>query len=163
MRYLIIILLLHFHFVAMAQKTIPEVLEKLNKKSVPYIKATELNNSNCVLLDTREPQEYKVSHLPKAISVGYNHFDIKNVTAIVKDKNTPIVVYCSVGVRSEQIGEKLQKSGYTNVYNLYGGIFDYKNKGGKVVNPQNKVTDSVHAFNKQWSIYLNKGIKVYDK
>jgi rhodanese-related sulfurtransferase len=30
----------------------------------------------------------------------------------VKDKNTNIIVYCSIGVRSEQIGEKLKKLGY---------------------------------------------------
>jgi predicted sulfurtransferase len=84
------------------------------------------------------------------------------VSSTVKDKNANIVVYCSIGVRSEQIGEKLLKLGYKNVYNLYGGIFEYKNSGGKVVNNQNKVTDSIHTFNKTWSAYLTKGIKVYE-
>ncbi len=160
MRNLVFILLINF--VATAQNSIPEVLEKLNKKTVSYIKVNELDNSNYVILDTREPKEYIVSHLPKAISVGYNYFDIKKVNTIIKNKNTPIVVYCSIGVRSEKIGEKLKKSGYTNIYNLYGGIFEYKNKGGKVVNQKNIATDSIHAFSKQWSVYLKKGIKVYE-
>ena len=41
-----------------------------------------------------------------------------------------IIVYCSIGVRSEDIGEKLKELGYTKILNLYGGIFDWKNKGG---------------------------------
>ena len=72
------------------------------------------------------------------------------------------LVYCSIGVRSENIGEKLQQLGYTNVYNLYGGIFEYKNEGGTVYNLQNKPTDSVHTYNKKWSKYLTKGNKVYE-
>jgi len=33
-------------------------------------------------------------------------------------------VYCSLGIRSEVIAKKLKKAGYTNVFNLYGGIFE---------------------------------------
>lgn len=145
-----------------AQNTIPQVLKKMNKQSVPYIKVSELKNKKYVLLDTREANEYKVSHIPNSIFVGFEHFKNQNLPLSVNDKNTPIVVYCSIGVRSEQIGEKLLKLGYKNVYNLYGGIFEYKNLGGKVVNSNNKETDSIHAFNKKWSIYLKKGIKVYE-
>jgi predicted sulfurtransferase len=68
-------------------------------------------------------------------------------------------VYCSIGVRSEKNRREINKSRIQNVYNLYGGIFEYKNEEGKVVNNQNKVTDSVHTYNKRWSEYLTKGIK----
>jgi 3-mercaptopyruvate sulfurtransferase SseA len=70
-------------------------------------------------------------------------------------------VYCSVGYRSERVGEKLQKLGYQNVYNIYGGIFEWKNEGMQVVNRQNQPTDSVHTYNKNWSKWLLKGVKVY--
>ncbi|WP_366184345.1 rhodanese-like domain-containing protein [Flavobacterium ovatum] len=146
----------------MAQNSIPNVLKKYNKETVPYIKINELNNSSYILLDSREPREYEVSHIPNAIFVGYDHFKPEKMSKLIKNRNTPIVVYCSIGVRSEQIGEKLQKLGYTNVHNLYGGIFEYKNNGGTVVNQNNKKTDSVHAYNKQWSVYLIKGIKIYE-
>ncbi|WP_341825467.1 rhodanese-like domain-containing protein [Flavobacterium sandaracinum] len=146
-----------------AQNSIPQVLKKLNKETIPYIKVGELKNKkSLVYLDAREPKEFNVSHIKNAIPVGFDHFDAKKVSATVKDKSATIVVYCSIGVRSEQIGEKLQKLGYKNVYNLYGGIFEYKNFGGKVVNNQNKVTDSIHTFNQTWSAYLTKGIKVYE-
>ena len=52
--------------------------------------------------------------------------------------------------------------GYTKVYNLYGGIFDWKNQSQIVVNHLNLPTDSVHTYSKVWSIWLHKGIKVYE-
>jgi 3-mercaptopyruvate sulfurtransferase SseA len=67
-----------------------------------------------------------------------------------------------VGYRSGKIGEKLKKMGFTNVYNLYGGIFEWKNRGYEVHNNQNSVTDSVHAYNRAWSVFLRKGVKVYE-
>jgi len=95
-----------------AQNTIPKVLEKLNKKSVPYISVNELQSKeNFVLLDAREIKEFNVSHIENAINVGFDKFDSKKVTTILKDKNATIVVYCSIGVRSEKIGEKLLKLG----------------------------------------------------
>ncbi|TDE03586.1 rhodanese-like domain-containing protein [Flavobacterium hiemivividum] len=163
MRHYIYFIAFLFSITLHAQNNIEQALKKFNKETVPYIKVNELKEKkNLVFLDAREPQEYKVSHIQNAIPVGFDHFNSKKVTANLKDKNATIIVYCSIGVRSEQIGEKLQKLGYKNVYNLYGGIFEYKNNGEKVVNNQNKVTDSIHTYNKAWSIYLKKGIKVYE-
>ncbi|SHM88179.1 rhodanese-like domain-containing protein [Flavobacterium chilense] len=146
-----------------AQNTIPTVLEKLNKKSVPYITVDELKSrTGIVLLDARETKEFNVSHIENAINVGFDKFDSKKVTTIIKDKNANIIVYCSIGVRSEKIGEKLLKLGYKNVFNLYGGIFEWKNNGGSVVDNKGINTDNIHTFNKEWSQYLKKGTKVYE-
>ena len=95
-----------------SQNTIPKVLEKLNKRTVPYITVDELKKAqNYILLDTREYKEYTISHLPNAINVGFDKFNSKKFVAIAPDKNTKIVVYCSIGIRSETIGEKLIKMG----------------------------------------------------
>ena len=163
MRFYIYFIPFLFSVALSAQNSIPQVLKKLNQETVPYIKVKDLKDKkNLVFLDAREPKEFNVSHIRNAIPVGFDHFKSNTITATVKDKSATIIVYCSIGVRSEKIGEKLLKMGYKNVYNLYGGIFEYKNHGGKVVNNHNKVTDSVHAYNKAWSIYLTKGIKVYE-
>ena len=163
MRFYLVTIICFFSMMVSAQSSIPQVLKKLNKQSIPYIKVEDLKSkNNLIFLDAREPKEFNVSHIKSAIPVGFDHFKIQNVTSAVKDKNATIVVYCSISVRSEKIGEKLLKSGYKNVYNLYGGIFEYKNSGGKVINSQNKQTDSVHAYNKEWSVYLTKGIKIYE-
>ncbi|PKP12747.1 MAG: rhodanese-like domain-containing protein [Bacteroidetes bacterium HGW-Bacteroidetes-3] len=152
-----------FSMVVSAQNSMSQVLKNLNNETVPYLKVEEIKSTkNLVFLDAREPKEFNVSHIENAIFVGFDNFDQKKVTSVIKDKNANIVVYCSIGVRSEKIGEKLLKLGYKNVYNLYGGIFEYKNNGGKVVDNQNKETDKIHTYNKEWSVYLKKGIKIYE-
>lgn len=163
MKILLSILLFISHQFCFSQKSIPKVLEKLNKKSVPYITVLELKDkTDIVLLDSREPKEYSISHIDNAVNVGYTKFDSKDFLKKFKNVNDTIVVYCSIGVRSENIGEKLLKLGYKNVFNLYGGIFEWKNEGLQVVDSNNKETQKVHTYNKMWSKYLKTGVAIYE-
>lgn len=145
------------------QKSFDILLKTMLSESVPQITVPELAAKDLkvvTLLDAREQKEFQVSHLPGARWIGYETFDQKKVKDL--DKNTEIVIYCSIGVRSEKIGEQLQKLGYTNVKNLYGSIFEWVNQGNEVVNLQNQETQKVHAYSKTWGIWLRKGEKVYD-
>ncbi|TDQ33303.1 rhodanese-like domain-containing protein [Zeaxanthinibacter enoshimensis] len=157
-----------FLFILMAscqgQKTIEKTLERYNSGSIPYIQVDELARDDKTLrLDAREKEEFLVSHLPGATWVGYKDFDIETVLDYVPDKDTEIVVYCSVGVRSERIGEDLKEAGFTNVKNLYGGIFGWKNAGYPVMDPEGNPTQKVHAFSKSWDHLLKAGEKVYKR
>lgn len=115
--------------------------------------------SNVVFLDAREAPEFETSSLSDAIHVGYANFNGEAVANLPKD--TTIIVYCSVGYRSEKVAEKLLELGFTKVKNLYGGIFEWVNKGNAVF--KNGIeTENIHAYNRIWGIWLNKGNKVYD-
>lgn len=156
------LLLLSLMASCLGQQNIEGVLERHNKESVPYIQVGELAVSNgYLLLDTRESEEYQISHLEDAIWIGHDQFDIAAFTTQFPDKKAPLIVYCSIGVRSENIGEKLQEAGYENVQNLYGGIFEWKNKGYPVVDPRKKKTEKVHAYSKYWGRLLTNAEKVY--
>ena len=154
-------LLLVCSFMSCGQKTFDEKMQSLYKNTVPLINAEELQAkaNDIILLDIRAPEEFEVSHLEGARLVDYDQFKVKNLKDIPKDSE--VIVYCSVGYRSERVGEKLLAAGYTNVKNLYGGIFNWKNQGMEVVDAKNQVTDTVHTYNKSWGQWLYKGIKVY--
>jgi rhodanese-related sulfurtransferase len=139
-------------------QSIDNLLKKYNRHSVPYISVQELamDYDEYVVLDTRKKEEYDVSHLPSAIWVGE-----KWRSSTRFKKKDKLVVYCSVGVRSEYYGEQLQKAGYTDVKNLYGSIFAWKDAGFEVVDPAGKPTENVHTFSKNWGKYLKTGNKVY--
>lgn len=145
-----------------AQSDMDVLLEKHNKETVPYIYVQELktNLHNYLLLDTRKKKEYDVSHIPGAIWVSEKLNKSDYVFTDIK-KDQPIVVYCSVGVRSEDFGEDLKKQGFTNVQNLYGSIFAWKDNGYKIVNSNKEETDNVHVYSKEWGEYLKTGTKVY--
>lgn len=112
-----------------------------------------------IILDTREKEEFKVSHLRGARWVGYETFSLEQVKDIPKE--SPVVVYCSIGARSQKIGKKLQSDGYQQVYNLYGGIFHWINEENRVYKEDTLETLEIHAYNKIWGIWIKKGIKVY--
>lgn len=136
------------------------MLKSLLQHSVPEIgvQAAALDSKSIVFLDAREPNEFGVSHLKNAIPVGYDHFDLNTVAEL--DKKSRIVVYCSVGYRSEKIAEKLIANGFTNVANLYGGIFEWVNQDHSVYDQSGK-TRKVHAYDRTWGLWLSKGEKVY--
>ncbi|MCB0495545.1 MAG: rhodanese-like domain-containing protein [Cyclobacteriaceae bacterium] len=146
-----------------AQSALDKRLDTLLSYTVPVIKQDELArilaNKNITLLDTRTQSEYDVSHLKGAKFIDYDAFAPEMVAGM--DKNEPVVVYCSVGYRSEKIGEKLKELGFSNVQNLYGGIFEWKNHDHVVVNDNNTPTDSVHVYDADWGQYLHKGIKIH--
>ena len=146
-----------------SQQTIEKALERFNSGNVPYISVETLKAlDDVVLLDTREQEEFAVSHLSGASWVGHDTFVLDSALALIPDKSTPIVVYCSIGVRSENIGERLQEAGFTQVRNLYGGIFKWKNQGNPVVDTSGAPTENIHAYSKHWGKLLTKGNKVYD-
>jgi len=117
------------------------------------------NDSPIILLDAREKAEHKTSHIKNSKCIGYSQFDIKSIENIPKDAN--IVIYCSLGVRSEQIGEKLLALGYTNVRNLYGGIFEWVYLDYPIYDRKEVQTKSVHTYDQKWSTWLLKGEKIY--
>jgi rhodanese-related sulfurtransferase len=141
---------------SMAYKTL---LKGFYDKDFPvvYLDQEEILH-NSVLLDTRELEEYEVSHLEGARWVGYNDFSIERVNDISKDQK--IVVYCSIGARSQDIGKKLKAEGFKEVYNLYGGIFHWVNEE-KPVFSDKLPTKKIHVYSKTWGIWVNKGEKVY--
>lgn len=147
-----------------AQKTQEEfddMLTSMYAYSVPLISPAEMEKQKgegYLILDTREKGEYQVSHIPNAVWAGYDNFQKKILEKTPKDQ--PIIVYCSVGYRSERIGEKLQEMGFTNVHNLYGGIFNWSNKGQEMVDKDKAPTNNVHGFNLEWSQWILKGKKI---
>ena len=125
--------------------------------TIPVMGVDELKEmqEDVVLFDARPQSEYEVSHIKGAKRIGFKKIDKAALAGI--DKDEQIVVYCSIGYRSEKVGEKLKKMGFKNVYNLYGSIFEWVNQGNEVVDKDEKVTEKVHTYNKQWSKWVEDG------
>jgi len=159
------ILLFLLGFQSYAQDSLQDLLNIYNTRSIPYISVEELRmiqtNGNVTILDTRERAEYEVSQIEGARYIGFSEFSIKDISEEIPVSDDLIVVYCSLGIRSEKIGEKLKKAGYTNVRNLYGGIFEWKNKNYPVLDSEGTETENVHAYSRAWAKWLNKGTKVF--
>lgn len=104
-------------------------IHKMRKKFTRTSKERDINQEEleqfqkegALLIDVRNPLEYKEGHLEQAISLP--EYEINNQ---IKDKietTQILIVYCSSGKRSKKAQKKLEKMGYEQVYNLEGGFF----------------------------------------
>lgn len=76
------------------------------------------------VIDVRNKREYEEGHIEGSINVPEYEIN-ENFKNIIINKNKPIVIYCSSGYRSKSAYKKLKNMGYTEVYNLYGGLENY--------------------------------------
>lgn len=91
-----------------------------------------LETEDVQLVDVRTPEEYKEGHLKNSQNIDYNSStfdeDIKKL-----DKTKPVILYCKSGKRSAKCSEKLIKAGFEKIYELEGGITEWKYKGLEVI------------------------------
>ena len=103
-----------------------------------------------LILDVRDREEYEVSHLKGAQLAG--DVDLESLQT-----DQPILVYCTVGLRSTELGATLTKKGFSHIYNLNGGLIRWKNNGYEVYNIHEQPTDSVHVYSGLFGLLLTDG------
>ncbi|MEX1052329.1 MAG: rhodanese-like domain-containing protein [Patescibacteria group bacterium] len=81
--------------------------------------------SNRFLLDVHIPEQKHI--LGTNAFIPYNEIN-QYLSKLPKDKRTPILVYCRSGAMSRQAAEDLIKLGYSEVYDLQGGLNAYNQK-----------------------------------
>ena len=70
-------------------------------------------------------------------------------------RETFIIAYCSVGVRSAAFIRDLQQQGYQQAYNLQGSLFEWANKGYPLERDGRSMY-KVHPYNSRWGLFLEK-------
>lgn len=110
----------------------------------PTLMAELKSPSPPVLVDAREPHERAVSTLPGAISV-----DAYEANGEAR-ADRPVVVYCTVGIRSGYVTQRLAKRGIP-VRNFRGSILAWTHAGGTLVTPEGTPTKAVHVYGKRWN------------
>jgi len=82
--------------------------------------------SGATLIDVRTPKEFSKGHIEHALNYNWNGEDFdKQVSTL--DKNKPVFVYCLSGGRSGEAAEKMRSSGFKEVYELSGGMMEWRN------------------------------------
>ncbi|MEL7023574.1 MAG: rhodanese-like domain-containing protein [Pseudomonadota bacterium] len=111
-----------------------------------------------VLIDVRRDSEYAVSRIPGAVHAP----DEERLLEVAQQAgDRPIVVYCSLGVRSSIAVRKLQEQGYDNAANLDGSLFAWANEERPLENDSG-TTEKAHPFNAWWGRYLREALHAYE-
>ena len=77
-----------------------------------------VEEKNAVIIDVRTTDEYKESHMKNAINIPYDQIKKQITKEENINKETPIIVYCKSGARSNKAYNTLIEQGYKNVYDL---------------------------------------------
>lgn len=98
-----------------------------NFQTIPVADFRKLmqEKKNIQLLDVRTPGEYMEEHLENALNIDYNNENFADQLNQL-DKNKPTFIYCLSGGRSNNALTVLQKKGFREVYNMKGGILEWK-------------------------------------
>lgn len=101
-------------------------------KSIDPMTAYEwLNNNEAILIDVREPEEYKEVHIEGAHLIPIGIIDNKKLP--IDAKNKKIIVHCKMGKRGTMACEKLlSENPALDIYNIDGGIIAWENAGFQV-------------------------------
>lgn len=84
-----------------------------------------INHKDAVVLDVREPDEYQAGHVLNARLIPLGKLK-ERIAELEKHKDQPIVVVCRSGNRSGTACVMLGKQGFTQAYNLAGGMMAWQ-------------------------------------
>ena len=110
-----------------------------SQEHAPYVSPKEFhewitNNKDMIILDTRNDYEYTLGHFNNALHFGTKHFSNfeEELNKFPQDlKSKPIVTFCTGGIRCEKAALLMLKKGFSNVYQLDGGVLNYFEKMGQ--------------------------------
>lgn len=86
------------------------------------------------LVDVRTPKEFNKGFIENSINIDFSSPTFKEEIGKL-DTSKPIVVYCRSGRRSAISTKTLVKVGFTEIYDLKGGIINWKREGYQLVKP----------------------------
>jgi adenylyltransferase/sulfurtransferase len=105
----------------------PDRETKVNEGEIDVVELKEKidRGDNFVLIDVREPHEYRICNIPGAQLIPLGEFP-KRVGEL--DPAADIVIHCRSGVRSAKACAVLRQAGFQHVRNVVGGILAWSDK-----------------------------------
>ena len=84
------------------------------------------SDENAIILDVRTPEEFETSRIPNSKNIDF--YNPQNFMQEIEklDRDKSYYVYCRTGVRSANSCQLMNELGFDKVYNLLGGIVEWK-------------------------------------
>ena len=84
------------------------------------------SDGNAIILDVRTPEEFETSRIPNSKNIDF--YNPQNFMQEIEklDRDNSYYLYCRTGVRSANSCQLMNELGFNKVYNLLGGIVEWK-------------------------------------
>jgi phage shock protein E len=105
---------------------------EVTKKVDPVEFSEVIAQPGVIILDVRTPEEFNAGHIANAININIADSDFSSEVSKL-DKNATFAVYCRSANRSAVATNEMAELGFTDMYDMQGGIIDWEAAGGPVV------------------------------
>ncbi len=113
-------------------KTPSQIIGDITVQEAFDLREEEQDNPDFAIIDVRTPAEYAEGHLENAVNIDFRADDFEDrVDELDKDKT--YVIYCRSGFRSAGARDAMKELGFSEVYNVLGGITGWTAAGFPVV------------------------------
>jgi len=109
-----------------------QIIEDINVDEAYTLIQENEDNADFVILDVRTPQEYAEGNIAQALNINFKSDTFRDDVDKL-DKEATYLVYCRSGVRSAGARDVMAELGFTEVYNMEGGILEWEAEGLPVV------------------------------
>ncbi|MFI3186966.1 MAG: rhodanese-like domain-containing protein [Methylococcaceae bacterium] len=110
------------------QELIETALKKFGAVS-PLLAVAKMNDSDTIVIDVREPEEFLKGHIENAINTPLGNLST-HLPKLEANKHKAVLIACQTGTRSASAGKLLTKAGFEQVFVISGGmqawVNDYK-------------------------------------
>ena len=136
-----ILFLLSIMFLFSCGNTNSQIIEDVNTENFHQL----IEKGDGIIIDVRTSQEFNSGHIIDATNIDFYSDDFTDKLKIVR-KDVPIYVYCRSGGRSSSAADKMEKLGFTKVYNMIGGIGSWQSKGYETIKSKEVETTNQPKF-----------------
>jgi rhodanese-related sulfurtransferase len=102
------------------------------KKVDPVEFSEVIAQPGVIILDVRTPEEFNAGHIANAININLADSNFSSEVSKL-DKNATVAVYCRSANRSAVATDEMAELGFTDMYDMQGGIIDWQAAGGPVI------------------------------
>lgn len=103
---------------------------QLQNLKVGEVEQFLLDHPDTMLIDCRQPHEFNSLRFPQAIHLDYLDYEFWNkIRELPRDR--PYLLYCNTCRRSTRACTLMQNGGFTQVYNLEGGLKAWMDEKGE--------------------------------
>ena len=105
-----------------------QIIENVTPREAFALIQDNEDNPDFIIIDVRTPEEFAEGHVEDAIIIDFYSESFRSeVNAL--DKNKTYLIYCRSGGRSGKALKIMVELGFREVYNMSGGIVDWKAEG----------------------------------
>jgi molybdopterin/thiamine biosynthesis adenylyltransferase/rhodanese-related sulfurtransferase len=127
---------------AEARQVVPE-------QGPPEVKRRLDAGEPLVLVDVRDPDEYRDGHIEPAANISRGFLEFR-IGTVAPEPTTPLVLYCQTGLRSMLAARQLKELGYENVVNLQGGFQKWAQSGLPVVKDRPLTAEQIQRYSRHF-------------